>query len=164
MKWLSIIFSLITVMSLLNSINENDEIISSASNALRVPESINPIMELPELEVEKDWLAYLKEPVEAPKTEKVENEVKPKPIKSPFPTLMIGDQSYQLLGIFKQNKTPFILLKGANTDLVKLQKGDELSEGVSLLDITSSAITISQGAKTINFKLFELSGNNNENG
>lgn len=153
MKYLAAFFSLITVLSLFGSLNTNNEINISTEKQFNVPNKINPIAEQPQLNAEKDWLAYLSEP-ETPKVEtpKVEPEKK-----SSFPALTIGDKSYQLLGIFKQQQQPFILVKGVDTDLVKLQEGDELSDSITLQKITPSAIIILHGKKTIKFKLFERS-------
>lgn len=150
MKYLAVFFSLITVLSLFSSLATNNTINANAEKQFNVPAKINPIAELPQLNAEKDWLAYINEPeVVVPKAEP---EKKP-----PFPALTIGDKNYQLLGIFKQNQQPFILVKGADTDLVKLQEGDEFSDGITLQKITPSAIIILHGKKTIEFKLFERS-------
>lgn len=155
MKYLAAFFSLVTVLNLFSAVSTNSEISINTEKQFSVPNKINPIAKQSELNAEKDWLAYLNE-VEQPKvvTAKIEPE-----INSPFPALTIGDKNYQLLGIFKQFQQPFILVKGVDTDLVKLQEGDELSEGITLQKITPSAIVILYGDKTINFKLFERSDN-----
>ncbi|TMO04188.1 hypothetical protein [Pseudoalteromonas sp. S558] len=154
MKWLAAFFSLITVLMLFNSLPQSNVINSESKNEFSAPSKIMPLKKVPELKAEKDWLAYTKQPEKAEvPTPKVE--LKPK--KPPYPTLTIGDKNYQLLGIFKQNQQPFILVKGANTDLVKLKEGDEFSEGITLQKITTSAVIILQGETTIKFKLFERS-------
>lgn len=154
MKWLAAFFSLITVLMLFNSLPQSNVINSEPKNEFTTPSKIMPLKKIPELKAENDWLAYTKEPKKA---EVSIPKVEPKPQKPPYPTLTIGDKNYQLLGIFKQNQQPFILVKGANTDLVKLKEGDAFSKGVTLEKITPSAVLILQGEKTIKFKLFERS-------
>ena len=155
MKYLTAILSLITVSILFNSLVVKNAINTDSVKTFNVPKKINPVAESVQLKSEKDWLAYVNEQkkIELPTEKKIELEEK----SSFFPTLKIGDENYQLLGIFKQNKQPFILLKGINTDLVKLQEGDELSKSITLKKITSSAIIILHGEETIKFKLFERS-------
>ena len=154
MKWLAAFFSLVTLLVLFNSLPQSNVINSGANNEFSVPSKIMLLKKTPELKAEKDWLAYKKEPEKA---EEPTPQVEPMPQKSPYPTLTIGDKNYQLLGIFKQQQQPFILVKGAKTDLVKLKEGDEFSEGVMLQKITPSAVIILQDEKTIKFKLFERS-------
>lgn len=154
MKWLAAFFSLVTLLVLFNSLPQSNVINSESKNEFSAPSKIMLLKKIPELKAEKDWLAYTKEPEKA---EEPTPKVEPVPQKSPYPTLTIGDKNYQLLGIFKQQQQPFILVKGAKTDLVKLKEGDEFSEGITLQKITASAIIILQGEKTIKFKLFERS-------
>ena len=156
MKWLAAILSVFTVLSLFRAIEQNDTISASITSMLKVPESINPIENQRELNAEKQWLAYINEPKKLEeKAPEIEKETK-KPV---FPTLTIDNVDYQLLGIFKQNQRPFILLKGSATELVKLQEGDEFSSGVLLQKITPDAVIIAKGDETIKFKLFERSNN-----
>lgn len=156
MKWLAAILSVLTVLGLFSSLDENAPPSSNTASILEVPKSINPIKEQPQLTAEKQWLAYINEPKEPEvKAPEVQEDSK----KSAFPTLTIDNVDYQLLGIFKQNQLPFILLKGAATELVKLQEGDELSKGVVLQTITPDAVIIAKGDETIKFKLFERSDN-----
>jgi len=156
MKWLAAILSVLTVLGLFSSPDESDPLSSNTASILEVPKSINPIKEQPQLNAEKQWLAYINEPKEP---EVKAPEVKEDTKKSAFPTLTIDNVDYQLLGIFKQNQLPFILLKGAATELVKLQEGDELSKGVVLQTIAPDAVIIAKGDETIKFKLFERSDN-----
>ncbi|MDP4985450.1 hypothetical protein [Pseudoalteromonas tunicata] len=156
MKWLAAILSVFTILSLFSAIKQNATIDVSSTSILKVPESITPIKSQPDLNAEKKWLAYINEPK---KLEEKAPEIKEEAKKSIFPTLTIDNVAYQLLGIFKQNQRPFILLKGSATELVKLQEGEELSSGVLLQKITPDAVIIAKGDETIKFKLFERSDN-----
>ncbi len=94
--------------------------------------------------------------------------------------LSFDGKSYQLLGIFVTNTTPFILVKllkqagdiESNQDkkkksmqstrksgVIQIQKGQEISPGITLSELTSNKIVLRGKNKTYEFKLFERSSN-----
>jgi hypothetical protein len=155
MKWFIGFLCLLTVYLLFDGLSLSAHSSSDKKHKYTSSQSINPVKEQEILPVEKEWLAYLQEQEEEkPAPEAAKNNKVDKP---PYPTITIGEKNYQLLGIFKKDKHPFVLLKAVNSELIELQEGAALSEGVVLQAITASAITLSQGDELIKFKLFERS-------
>lgn len=88
--------------------------------------------------------------------------------------LIVGDNSYQLLGIFVSPSTPFILVKSLNpvstvqaentstSGIIKLLKGQELSLGITLTKLTSSKIVLQGKNETFEFELFKRSNHENQ--
>jgi len=154
MKWFIGFLCLLTVYLLFDGLSLSEKSSADKKHKYTLPQSIDPVKEQRILPVEKEWLAYLQEQEEEKPIPEVQNEKNHKP---PYPTITIGEKNYQLLGIFKKDKHPFVLLKAVNSELIELQEGATLSEGVVLKSITASAITLSQGDELIKFKLFERS-------
>lgn len=154
MKWFIAFLCMLTVFVLFDEVYVDEQTSSDKDTNYDVPKNINPIVAQELLPVEKEWLEEFQEKQDV-KKEATEQPQKKK--ESLLPTLNVGDKNYQLLGIFKQNKQPFILLKAADTELLELKEGDELSPDVVLKKISASYITLLKGEETIEFKLFERS-------
>jgi hypothetical protein len=96
--------------------------------------------------------------------------------------LTLGDNKYALFGIFNASKhtnestiaiknsgmtndvqsKAFILIKALNkkdksheAQMFKVMQGEQLSDGITLLTVTSNSIMFRQGTELIEFKLFE---------
>lgn len=154
MKWFIGFLCLLTVYSLYSDLPFSESSFTEKQQQYELYDNIDPVKKQQILPVEKEWLAYLNEPeVKKPKSEKKPDKTK----KSPYPTLSVGGKNYQLLGIFKNDKQPFVLLKAPNSELIELKEGATLTEGVTLQTIAASAITLMQGDELMKFKLFERS-------
>jgi len=154
MKWFISLLCVLTVYLLFDELSLSQQSAAEKQHEYKLPENIDPVKKQEILPVEKEWLAYLLEPeVKKPVPESQPEKTK----KPPYPTLTVGGKNYQLLGIFKKDDQPFVLLKAVNSELIELKEGATLSENVVLQTITASAITLSQGDELIKFKLFERS-------
>lgn len=73
--------------------------------------------------------------------------------------LTLGDKNYVLYGIFDEPQAPFILLKEEGAAMIKLAKGDKLSENATLITLQSNKIAFDKNNQIIEFKLFERKNN-----
>lgn len=111
------------------------------------------------LPIEKDWAR--KEPpkkIAKPKTQKT-TENKESTNKSELPTLDIAGVKYRLKGIFTNLEKPFIILQDPKNTLLKVNQGDDISKGNTLLQVFPDRISIKSNNKAIEFKLFEINKN-----
>lgn len=91
--------------------------------------------------------------------------------------ISIGDNKFALYGIFNtsskankakhdsRNNQAFILIKGltkkqqsSEVGMKKVNQGEEISQGVFLVSVTSNSISFKQANDLIEFKLFEAKG------
>lgn len=167
-------FSILTFVFLgLDLINDGSESTQrdNQSNQTELVEPSPVITEL--LKVEEEWLALqsefdAKRAVDAERKNNSLTEVD----KSKF--IKVGEDNYQLLGIFVDDTAPFILLKPLTAStkdkkatknverqsgIIKVFKGQELSPGIVLTELTSRTIILQGTDETFEFKLFERSNN-----
>ena len=74
-------------------------------------------------------------------------------------SLMVGEASYEFLGIFDDGKVLFILLKNSAENLLKLSVGDVLPGEYALNDIRNNTIVFVNNNKRVEYKLFEKKHN-----
>jgi hypothetical protein len=156
MKWLSIIFSVLTLYVLVTSLFSKDNVMSE-DKALTVASAFTqPSEHASKLAIEVDWLIDHEKLAEKRKAaqKKATKKTHRKPVKI-YPTLTVAGIDYQLLGIFKGESLPFILIKADKLPIKKVIQGSMLSPGVVLQEVLASKITLSNAGSTIEFKLFE---------
>ncbi len=160
MKWLTVVLSTITLLVLLSElIVETSDAISNKEIAAVV--SLLPLNQNAEkLAIEADWLidhakiAAGKRAKAETKNNKNNKGVIKEAVPS-YPTLNIAGVDYQLLGIFKSDNLPFILLKAKKESIKKIIQGNEISSGIILKEVSATKIILDRAGKSIEFKLFE---------
>jgi len=175
MNKLAIAFSFITLVLLgADFFYSNEQDIKNGRSKAST-EFYNPVViSKTPLAIEKHWLDLQKQ-AELARTEKLaakNNNGEPKIDKTKL--LTVGDNSYQLLGIFVSENTPFILVKplepsntkqagnSSSSGIIKLLKGQELTPGIVLTQLTSNKIVLQGENETFEFKLFERSNHENQ--
>jgi len=160
MKWLSLILSILTFYLFCSDFLIKDSQLKQNKNLTKLSKFTPPETAVDKLEIEKKWHG-LKEQRVAAANASLQPKLKVKPtVKAKvLPTLTIAGIKYQLLGIFKKNNKPFILLKTKNEKLKQVSQGTEISPGVILTSVSSDKITLTTTEKTIEFKLFERDNN-----
>lgn len=159
MKWLSTIFSVLTLYFLITSLFSKDNGVSE-DKALTIASTFTqPSKNAAKLAIEVDWLIdheklAAERKAKQKKVTKKTNKTPKKPVKL-YPTLSVAGIDYQLLGIFKGEKLPFILIKADKLPIKKVIQGSTLSPGVVLQEVLASKITLSNAGSIIEFKLFE---------
>lgn len=128
----------------------NETSVSNATSSISIPKRFNDEL----LDIEKVWRTLKAEQNQPKSTETVE---KDKPKNQHMLTL--GEQEYALLGIFNDPQAPFVLLKDATGNMIKLRKGDKLDENAELVAMQSDKIIFKQDNQSIEFKLFERKTN-----
>lgn len=102
------------------------------------------------LAVEKHWSK-----LKAERLDKTDKSVDV-PVKvSTNKVLTLGENSYQLFGIFIEGNSPFILLKDESDTFIKLTKGSVISDNITLVEISADRVTFEKNDERIEFKLFE---------
>lgn len=171
MRVIAIFMSVLTLSYLLYSFIIDQQASQVAQHSLGSPKWVVPanISSIP-LKVETVWQQLkadrikAKQPIEKVKQDSLQKK----------DILTIGENKYALYGIFngrnetgnnKQNEPlnqAFILIKALenkdkSTDIsmLKVLEGDELSEGISLISVTTNSISFKQDDQLIEFKLFE---------
>jgi hypothetical protein len=159
MKWLSVIFSVITLYFLMSSLFIQENTMSEAKALAAVSTFTQPHKNMIKLAIEADWLidhekiAAQKKAMDSNTKAKAQETAK-KPAKL-YPTLSIAGVDYQLLGIFKSDDLPFILIKANKLPIMKVVQGTEVSPGIVLQRVQANKITLNNSGNTIEFKLFE---------
>jgi len=100
------------------------------------------------LAIEKKWSAA-QQKANLPKEV---TEAKPHSNKNKF---IIGDNSYYLFGIFREQTDSFALLKSSKNEVIKLKQGDTLPGGHVLTEINTNIIAFVVNNERVEFKLFE---------
>lgn len=67
----------------------------------------------------------------------------------------VGGKSYELFGIFHDDKQLFVLLKNDENEMLKLELGDELSNEFILSEIKNNTIVFVNNNDRVEYKLFE---------
>lgn len=159
MKWLVSLFSFLTFAWMLNDFSHSESSINAQSIEQKLPAVISFEQEQTQLTLEQTWATLKQQHIDKINAAK-KPEVKAEENKASGKFLTIGDKQYQLLGVFASSNEPFVLLKAKSQVLKKLIIGQELTDNIILTQITNSKITVKQGERTIDYKLFELSKNN----
>ena len=143
---LSIIVLLVLIMAEFDSVNSSRDFDPEQTN-VKVPE----LRTLPNklLPFEKKWQDNGNQAVKVNKPELKKDELD-------RTELLIGDDRYQLVGIFKEKEEDFILLKSDNDGVVKLVKNDTLSGGYTLIEINTNMIAFVVNNNRVEYKLFEF--------
>lgn len=176
MNKLTIILSFLTFAWLsvdLFATGDNDETVVSDKMASKFYPPLSVVESL--LAIEEHWMKLQKEDEEAQAEKLARNNKSLEPEVDKSKLLLIGDDSYQLLGIFVTQSTPFILVKllsktsdqnsikntpsARSSGIIKVLKGQEMSPGITLTELTSSKIILQGKDETFEFKLFERSSN-----
>jgi hypothetical protein len=180
MRLVSILLSAITLMYLgILFVNEekSDRIEAYTANT---PKLVIPAYTSDtQLEVEKVWQQLKADRIKAKQPNKGATDKMPKN----KDVLTLGENQYALYGIFNagkkeaiehdstehngSNSQSFILIKAldkkeksADTLMLKVIQGDELSKGITLVAVTSNSISFKQDNELIEFKLFEVKNDN----
>jgi|GEM_PF-2922644 len=149
MKIVALFLSVFVLITLIIDFIEKDTVNAAVkgditSKVFNKPTRLNDSL----LAVEEQWLVL--------KTKPLINESDiTKSQKDTDKSLLIGGEEYVLYGIFSENKSPFILLKGKDESFVKLAEGELLSENYLLNSISQNKILFTHGDEQIEFKLFE---------
>lgn len=69
--------------------------------------------------------------------------------------LTMGGQTFNLLGVFKQNRSQFALFKDEAGTLKKVTAGEQIADGVILVKVTTNSVTLNAEQQTKEFKLFK---------
>lgn len=161
MKWLTISLSILTLYYLVNSLVSEDGSIIEDKKLSTISTFSQPNKNTLKLAIEADWLIDHEKIAQEKKLKQAQankkaDVVTQKPVKL-YPTLTIAGVDYQLLGIFKSNNLPFILIKANKLAIKKVVQGAEVSPGITLQQVLANKITLFSAGNTIEFKLFEPS-------
>jgi len=165
MNWLSLLFSILTLYWLATDLFTSQSNVDKVKENKSVSAFITPALLEEDIEIEKQWLKAReerekREAAELAAKQKADAEAnKKQPIPPAYPTLKIGGIDYRLMGIFKSDSTPFILLKAPENSVVKVKLGEEIGKGIVLEQISANKITLKQESEIIEFKLFERNKN-----
>lgn len=149
MKIIALILSLLVFANLsLDLIDgetkEQSDVKATNDAAINLPKPLSDIL----LPIETKWQTVQAQKSVADKKESNE----PQGNKRNF---NIGDNSYQLLGIFKEQQNNFVLLKDSKNKLIKLKQHDVLPGGYSLVEINANIIAFVTNNERVEYKLFE---------
>ncbi len=163
MRGLAIILSVLVLIYLTAGLFDSDaEVI--AAKGLSPVSVFSPLAKNPSLlSIESAWLIKPGKRGGSSSNKKSKPLLPAKPPAKPeeknVRILNIAGVDYQLLGIFKRDKRPFVLLKSAKSPVKKVTQGDEVITGVVLSHVSSDRIILTQSGKETIFKLFELTKN-----
>lgn len=76
--------------------------------------------------------------------------------------ISLGDNDYQLIGIFRREGSSFVLIKGDNGVVRRLAKNDELAANIKLVNIETNAVWFDIEKTTKEFKLFRQENETNK--
>lgn len=156
MNWLIAILSFISVLyfaipELLNSnaeqSNGNSKIAALVINESMLHPGVNSAL-LTQLQKEAD--ALKQQALAEQKT--AQQKDKPKVGQN---ELVFGDEVFNLLGIFNQQNSVFVIIKNNQQQLVKATIGDTLGGDVKLTAVTNNTITLANATQSKEFKLFQ---------
>ncbi|MBU2891940.1 hypothetical protein KO495_01225 [Colwellia sp. D2M02] len=172
MNKLTLVISMITLLWLSSDFWEyksDDSTTDSdmATQVLHTPSELDNEL----LAVEEDWLA-IQASADLAEAEKLA--LKNVDVADPNENILtIGDNSYNLLGIFMATDNPFILISLRNkskvsrksklnhnhSNTMKVLLGQEITAGIVLSQLSSDKITLKGAKGTFEFKLFERNSN-----
>lgn len=107
------------------------------------------------ISISKDSLAIEKKWQDALKRENLVKETEENDAKGKDYSLTLGNSNYQLLGIFQEQNSQFVLLKDEKGKLIKLANSNELPGGYTLVEISSNLIAFAVNNERLEYKLFE---------
>jgi hypothetical protein len=152
MKLLGMFLSLLTLVTLsLDLFDPND----SASTVKKIDKTIT--FEIPKklskelLATEVKWKNLLSD-----KDDKVPQEDITLALQN---ALVVGDKNYELLGIFNDEQTFFVLLKNELNEMIKLALGEKLPGEFTLIEINNNTIVFDNNTDRVEYKLFENDNN-----
>jgi hypothetical protein len=175
MRFVAIFLSLVMLVTLTYQFFIEGKAIQNKDKIVKITELVIPayISDTP-LEVERVWqqLKAKRIKAEQPVEVKSDKSLKNKDV------LTLGKSKYALYGIFNSSKNgvveginkrqsgstakAFILIKAlvnedksAEASILKVMQGEELSEGITLVGVSTNTISFKQGDEQIEFKLFE---------
>lgn len=70
-------------------------------------------------------------------------------------TLLLGDNNYRFMGVFKKDERSFVLLQTSKGKYIKLKEGEQLSSEITLESISNEQVTFKHLNNKITYKLFE---------
>lgn len=159
MKFLSVVFSIITLLYMSNDLFSSATLSGKEKTYKDIVAFTAPQLYENKLEIEEDWIEKKIKPVpnklSIDKKNSALKNKEEKPKDDAYPLLKIGGENYQLLGIFLNDDIPFILLKAKSSLVKKVVEGKEISSGIFLKKILANKITLSHSGEIIEFKLFE---------
>ena len=151
MKYITILVSLLTLGYLLQSweledITE-DEKQTAADFSYSSPKTLSGGL----LAIEKRWHEN-KRLSEVPKVVLPESKSEKDDSQNLF---QLGEESFSLVGIFKNMSMPFIILKKEDGEFIKLSKGASLTDNIKLSSMGSDSIVFDVNGSIKKIKLFE---------
>jgi len=150
MKYIATLLSLFTLFYITQDIvNDNDnENTAQSSDTIKTADAPKKLSAEP-LELELKWQAFKRERMAK------QNKDGDTQIADSKKQIKIGSQTFILYGIFEHPSQPFALLKNKSGEMLKVAKGDELADNVTLVSLYSNKIAFNRNGEVIEFKLFE---------
>lgn len=151
MRMIALVLSLLVLLFLGSEFlaNNNDGSIRESSIKMNDFDS-PPVLSAEVLPVETHWLSLKNE-----RTNALKQVGQSQTQDTSKALLSIGDQRYRLYGIFNERGIPFVLLKGDDTEFIKLKQGDVLNTNATLVEIDVDRIVFTTNDERIEYKLFE---------
>lgn len=73
--------------------------------------------------------------------------------------ISIGNQSFELIGVFKQKTESFVLLKPETGALIKSAAGQVVVDDIKVAKISANSVVLSNSEQSKEFKLFKWQNN-----
>lgn len=164
MKMFTIFISFLSAWYCYSLLPDFSEQADRSSKSVSLGENFFITMPGSTTEVEKRWIEdKLKEQAEAVEKEKLAKQLLDKP-KEPkqntvHSTLSINGIDFQLIGIFSDANTSFVILISPNNETKRVSVGQLIMPNVTLLAVSSDKITFDNNGQRAEFNLFKRNKN-----